>query len=218
MRGIVIAEYGEHPPDRHAARVHRNEDHRLLLVLLGIRIGLPHEDRDPAPGIARARNPPLVPVDDVAVAVANDARADVGGVGGCDVRFGHGEAGADLSSEKRIEPLLALRLRAVANEHLHVSGVGRRTVEDLGAEPGYSSHDFAERRVLDVGQAGAVLAFRQKEIPQAGGARLRLELFDDRGRLPAIPFRNLTVKRSFVRVDVLVHESAEPRLQSGDRV
>src|SRR5262249_39212268 len=46
MRRIVVAKYGQHPPDRNAGSIRRDEEHRLLLVPLRSGIGLSHEDRD----------------------------------------------------------------------------------------------------------------------------------------------------------------------------
>ena len=43
-------------------------------------------------------------------------------------------------------------------EQLNTSGAMRR-----------ASHDFAEGRVFEIRQAGAVFAFRQKQIPEAVG-------------------------------------------------
>ena len=112
-------------------------------------------------------------------------------------------SGSVIAKQDRIRPassgssqLLALRLGAVAHQHFHVAGVRRRTVEDFRRRSRDAAHDLAERRVLDVGQAGAVCALREKQIPQPGGARLRLQLFDDRRRLPAIAVLDLPVDRS----------------------
>ena len=132
---------------RDARRVHRHQDHRLLLVAGRGRIGLAHEDQDLAARIAGAGDPPLAAVDDVVVAVADDARLDVGRVRRGDVGLGHREARADLAGEQRLEPSPALLRRAVADQHFHVAGVGRRAVEDLGGER-RPAHDLAERRVL----------------------------------------------------------------------
>ena len=40
--------------------------------------------------------------------------------------------------------------------------------EGLGL-PRRTAHDFAERRVFEVGEPGTVLAFRQEQVPQPGG-------------------------------------------------
>src|SRR4026208_807374 len=52
--------------------------------------------------------------------------------------------------------------------------------------------------------------------PGAGGARLRLERFDDGRRLPAIAVGDLSVERRFVGIDVLVHERVETPLKLDD--
>ena len=101
----------------------------------GFGIGLAHQDRDLAARIARARRPPFPAVDDVVVAVALDPALDVGRVGAGDARLGHQEGRADLAPHQRRQPLLLLLARAVAVEHFHVAGVGRRAVEHLRATP-----------------------------------------------------------------------------------
>src|SRR2546426_12456860 len=102
--------------------------------------------------------------------------------------------------------MLLLVGRAVALEHLHVAGVGRRAVEDLRRDR-RAAHDLAERRVLEIGQPGAALALRQEEIPEGALARLRLELLHDRGDLPASRSRvELLLEDLLVRVDVRSEE------------
>ncbi len=140
---------------------------------------------------------------------------DVGGVGGGDVRLGHGEARADLARQQRFEPALLLLGRAVADQHFHVAGVRGRAVEHLRRH-GRAAHDLAERRVFQVGQPGPVFAVRQEQVPQPRRLRLRLQLFHDRRDLPAIARRDLLVIGLLVGVDVLVHEGGEPLAQCND--
>ena len=49
--------------------------------------------------------------------------------------------------------------RAVAREHFHVARVGRRTVEHFGSHVA-AAHDFAQRRVFEIGQPGALFVIR----------------------------------------------------------
>src|SRR5215208_6248288 len=46
VRGVVVAEHRQVARDRHSGSVERDENHRLLLVSLGVGIGLAHQDRD----------------------------------------------------------------------------------------------------------------------------------------------------------------------------
>ena len=64
--------------------------------------------------------------------------------------LGHREARADLAGEQRLQPALLLLLRAVARQHFHVAGVGRRAVEDLGrkCERPMISHSGAYSRLV----------------------------------------------------------------------
>src|SRR5688572_32148599 len=76
VRGIVIAKDRQHPLDRDAGRLERDEDHRLTLVSPGVRVALTHEDGDPAAGITGARDPPFASVDDVVIAVPQNLRSN----------------------------------------------------------------------------------------------------------------------------------------------
>jgi hypothetical protein len=206
---IVEAKHREHPLDGHTRRVHRNENHRLLFVPGCVRIAAPHEDRDAAAWITGAGDPPLASVDDVVVALPRNAGADVRRVRGRNLGLGHRKAGANLAGEQRLEPLLLLFGRAVPDEHFHVAGVGRRTVEHLRREPRRAAHDLAQRRVLGVGESRPVVALRQKQVPQSRRARVRLQLLDDPRGLPAITVRDFGAERRLVGIDVLCHETGE---------
>ena len=132
VRRVVVTEDLEQTHDLNALCIQRHEDHRLLLMFGRVWTRLPHHDCDPAARIARAARPPLAPVDDVLVAVAHDARANVGRIRRSHVRLGHGEAGTHL-------------------EHFHVAGVGRATVEDLRRKIPSAPHQFSHRRVFKIG-------------------------------------------------------------------
>ena len=146
------------------------------------------------------------------IAIAHDAGLDVGGVRGGHIFLRHAEAGANLAFEQRLEPTLLLRRRAVARQDFHVSGIGRGTIKHLRGH-WRTSHNFAERRVFKIRQARAVLAIRQKEIPQARGARFRFKLLDDRHGPPTV-FRDLLVIRALVGIDVIIHERGELFLET----
>ena len=81
-------------------------------------------------------------------------------------RLGHQEGRADLATQQRLQPLVLLRLGAVALDGLHVAGVRRIAVEDLG-RPHHPAHLLAQRRVVQVRQAfGRAVAVRQEQVPQ----------------------------------------------------
>ena len=77
---LGVAEDRRAALDSHAWGVKRAEDHRLLLVGRGRRIGLAHDHEDPAVGVQRPGRPPLAPVEHVLVAFAFDPHRDVGRV------------------------------------------------------------------------------------------------------------------------------------------
>jgi len=98
---------------------------------------------------------------------------------------------------------------------------GAEQLNTSGPKPGTRPMISHSGAYSDVGQPGAVLAFGQKkkQVPQARRARLRLQLLDNRSRLPPIAaIRDLAVKRRLVRIDVLVHERSQTPLQLDDFV
>ena len=107
-------------------------------------------------------------------------------------------SGSVIAKHERISPASSgsshcrfCSARAVADQHFHVAGVGRRAVEDFGREAGDAAHDFAERRVLEVGQPGAVLALRQEQIPQPAARAFAFSSSTIGDRLPAIAVGDL---------------------------
>jgi hypothetical protein len=88
---VVVAEHPHAAHHRHAWRIARYEDHRLLPVPLRGRVGLAHDDEDRRVGVHRAADPPLAAVDHVLIAVAFDPGGDVGGIRRGDLRLRHGE-------------------------------------------------------------------------------------------------------------------------------
>ena len=207
---VVHAEQLHVAHDGHAGRVLRHQDHRLLFVAVGVvGVGLAHEHEDFAALVHGAGDVPLAAVDDVFVAFAADAAADVGGVARGDLGLGHRERGTDFAREQRLQPALLLGLGAVARQHFHVAGVGCGAVEYLGA-PVAPAHDLAQRRVFDVGQARAVFGLGQEQVPQPALARLGLEAghhrqFGIRAARACIGGQ-LFLAALFVRIDELVHE------------
>jgi hypothetical protein len=219
-RLVVHAHGVEHPLDPHAGGVARDQHHRVPVVPVGVGVGEAHEHEDPAVGVAHAGRPPLAAVDDHLVAVDDGGGLHGGGVGRRDPRLGHRERGADPAVEQRLEPLLLLRVGAVAQQHLHVAGVGRVAVEHQRRDRG-AAGELRDRRVVDVGQPltavgaepGGVLAgvlVRQEEVPQAPLSGLGLELLDQRQRLPRVAgttsLREVAVVVALHRGDLSVDE------------
>jgi hypothetical protein len=146
-------------------------------VPLGAWIGDTQEDAHLRVRVAEAGRPPLVARQHHLVAVEAGGRAEVRGVGGGDVGLGHQEHRADLAGEQRVEPAALLLGRPVLDQDLHVPGVGRVAVEDLGRQE-RAPHLLGDGRVLDVGEPRAALALGQEQVPQPLGARQRLERGD----------------------------------------
>ena len=66
---------------------------------------------------------------------------------------------------------------AEVQQDLHVAGVRRIAVADLARDQ-RAPHALGERRVLDVGETGAVALVWEEEVPQTRRPRLLLELVD----------------------------------------
>ena len=101
VRRVVVPKHRQRPHHRHALRSHRNKHHRLLAVLRhpggAVRCRLSHENRQLAPGIARAAGPPLSTVDHVRVAPSNDGARDVRRVRRRHRGLRHGETRPNLT-------------------------------------------------------------------------------------------------------------------------
>ncbi len=211
VRRVVEAEHGKHLLDGDAGGVERHQDLRLLLMPRGVGIGLAHQDRDLAAGIAVARRPPFTAVDDVVIAVACDRGFDVGGVRRGDRGFGHQEGGADLAVHQRLQPFALLLLAGIAHEHFHVAGIRRRAVEHFGGE-GDVAHFLRQRRVFQVAQSRAaefivlMRGRRHEHVPEAFGLRLLLEVFENRDHLPARTLGVLLLVDRHCGPDMLGHE------------
>ena len=146
-------------------------------------VGLAHDDEDLAALVGGTAGPPLAAVDHVVVAVADDRRLDVAGVGRGDVGLGHREAGPDLALEQRLEPPLLLLVGAEQHERLHVAGVRRPAVDRLGRDHRRPPGDLGDRRVLEVGEPGELVV---EEVPQLALAGLGLQLLEHRGVLVVV--------------------------------
>ncbi len=221
MRCVVVAEDRELALHGDPRRLHRHEDHRLLAVARRAGIRLAHEDQDLAARVTGAAGPPLAAVDQVMIPVAHDPGLDVGRVARGNRGFGHRKAGADSAVEQRFEPVLALLRGPVASQHLHVARVGRRTIERFRTQQ-RAPHDFAQRRIFEIRETGAVLGVRQEQIPQFCGARLALELLDDLGREPGVPAAavpgQFVLKAALGGINEPLHERGNPLLQLADLI
>ena len=222
VRCVVVAKHVKRSHDLHPRSVGGNQNHALLRMARRLRIGLAHGDEHGAARVIGARSPPFATIDDVFVPLAFDAGFNVGGVARRDVWLGHGKGRSDLALQQGLEPARLVGIVAVAGDGFHVAGVGRRAIEDF-ARPQHTPHDFGQGCVLLVGQASALVArgfgrvHRQKQIPEPGGLRLGLELFNRLQRCPA--FAGGRVGGQFSRVgglggiDVVIHELEQPGLQ-----
>src|SRR5574338_387083 len=113
-------------------RVPRHQDHALLLVPLGFRVSLAHDDENTAVRMGGVGDEPFATVDDIFVAFPPDQGGDVGGVRGRYVRLGHRESRTNFAFEQWTEPSLLLLRGAEHVQKFHVAGVRSIAVEDFG--------------------------------------------------------------------------------------
>ncbi len=139
------------------------------------------------------------------VAVALDPGLDIGGVGRGDLGLGHQEGRADLARHQRLQPAVLLGGVAVHVQDFHIAGVGGVAVEHL-RRPQMGAHHLGQGRVVEVGQAGAMLA-RQEHVPQARLARGGLHRLHARG-LAVRVLAHLGEIFGLARDDLFVEETA----------
>jgi hypothetical protein len=91
----------------------------------------------------------------------------------------HDKGTPNLALHKRYQPLSLLRLISILCEHLHVACVGGRAVHGLGSSQ-TAPHNLGHEAVLEIGERDAlgIVSLREKEIPEALGARLALQSID----------------------------------------
>ncbi len=211
VRRIVEAEHRQHLLDRDALGVERNQDLRLLLMLGRLEIGLAHQDRDLAAGIADAGRPPFAAVDHIMIAVTHDAGLDVGRVRRRHRRLGHQEGGADFAVHQGAKPFALLLLVGITHQHFHVAGIRRRAIEHFRG-PIDVAHLLGQQRVFQVGQSRAaefvvfVRRRRHEHVPEAFGPRLFLQLFQHRNDFPALAGRILLLVGLHRGANMRVHE------------
>ncbi len=162
---VVLAEHRQHALDRHARGVERHQHHRVLagggrpsasvtpMKMATLQLGWPE-----------ARwSTTCWPLSTTSSPSTLGGGAHVGGVAD------EATSGSVMQNAERISPV-EQRRRATAPsaprsrsapEHLHVAGVGRAAVEDLGREEA-AAHLLGERRVLERGEARTSLVGRKR--------------------------------------------------------
>mmetsp|Transcript_34868 Transcript_34868/g.81442 ORF Transcript_34868/g.81442 Transcript_34868/m.81442 type:complete len:304 (-) Transcript_34868:20-931(-) len=168
---VLVTKYCEWAEDVDPWRVSRDEDHRVPLVRGRCLRRLAEKHEDLAFRAASATDVPLVAIDDVIIAVANDRGADIRRIGGGNSRFCHGKGRADVAGEERFEPFLLLFRSAILLQHLHVAGVRRSAIHgEVGLRA--RTKNLLQRSVFDTAEP---TDFRQKEIEQSSGLGDALE-------------------------------------------
>ena len=173
VRCIVLAEHVHRPDDLHTGGIDRDEDLRLLLVRVSVRVRLDHGDHDLAAGVARTRDVELLAVDDPLVAVEHRKGADLLRVGGHHTGLRHGIRGADLSVEQRLEPLCLLLGRADTLEDFHVARVRCGAVEALRGQTVLAEF-VGDVGIVEVRETLAGVGVREEEVPEPRCLCLRL--------------------------------------------
>lgn len=196
--------------------VARNKNHALLTMTRRVRIRFPHHNEELAVRVRGVRDKPLPAVDNVVVTVATNRRRDIGRVRGGYRRLRHRKRGADLAVKKRFEPLLALRGRGKHMEQFHIPRVRCIAVEYLG-RPRHPPHDFSERRILEIGQAGTgfiIAQMWQEQVPEPLLTRALLQILHKGNRI--LTRTHFVVPLPDTRNDMSVHEGAHLSAQRVD--
>src|ERR1700738_395183 len=94
---------------------------------------------------------------------------------------------------------------AVTREHLHIASVRRRAIEEFRREM-RAPHDFTQRRVFEVSQAGAVDALWKEQIPKPFAPGFWFQFLNNRIDLPRTELLGFIVEALLVRIDVPVHK------------
>ena len=158
--------------DRHPRRVDRHDEHRRAPVRRRVRVGDGHDDEEV--GDRAVRGEPLVPVEHVAVAVADRTARELRRVRAGRGGLGHRERRAELPGEQRLQPALLLLGSAGEGEDLAVARVGRLAAEhrrgvDRRAE------DLVHQPELDLAEALAAELGREVRGPQPALLDRRLQ-------------------------------------------
>src|SRR5436309_5685177 len=99
VRAGRLAHYGDRPDDLESRRVRGHDNLAHPAVRVAIWVADAHDYRER--GADRAAREPLVAINDPFVAVAHRACLEPGRVCARDLWFGHGEAGPDITVDKR---------------------------------------------------------------------------------------------------------------------
>ena len=195
-RLVVVAHRREHPLDRDAGGIARHQHHGVAACRSASGSDSPMKTMILHSGLPIPVENHLRPLMTTSSPSIDGGRGHVGRVRGGDVGFGHAERAADPRVEHRLQPLALLVRRPVAQQHLHVAGVGGVAVEHERRER-RAAHHLGHGCVVDVGQplaaigpevrgipAGVLLG--QEQVPQSLGAGLGLQLLDHRRRRPRV--------------------------------
>ncbi len=206
---VLIAEHRKCSRNGEARRAHRHQNLALTTMRRGVRVGLAHHDKDLAVRVHRSRDPPLASVQHVAVTVTLNRQADVRGVRRRDIGLGHGEGGADFAFKQWTKPHVFLLIGTEHRQHFHVAGVGRRAVHGFSGN-GTTAHDFAQRRVLKVGEPRTPFLVRLEQVPKPAFACFKFQFLHDGGLMVLVARRmNLGFVDGLIRVDALIHEGEQ---------
>jgi len=183
--------------DRHAGRVHRDDERRDAAVPLGD-VGLREDDRPL--GVARVRDEGLRAVQDVLVAAALGARLQPGDVGAC-VGLGEPERAEDRALDQRRQPLGLLLVGAGDQHRAGAQAVRADRGADTGATPVQLLADEhpVERAEPEAAVLGGYVQVHQPE---------RVRLLDHVGRVA-----HLDVVQRRLGADLLGRELARQRAQ-----
>jgi hypothetical protein len=200
---VRLLHVGDVSDEHDARRLDGDDEHRGPLV--GCRVGVGHGHHDQEVRDRPVGREPLVPVEDVAVAVAHGPRAELRRVRAGRVRLRHRERGPEPALEQRVEPPLLLLVRAGEGEDLAVARV-RRLAAERRRGVDRRAEDLVHQPELDLAEALAPELRREVRGPQPP----LLHLFLQRGEDAVELVLSELVRDRLDRPDLLADEGPHP--------
>ena len=205
VRRVRVLHRGYIPDDVDPGRVDRHDDHGRPLIRMDVRIGHRHHDQEVRHGPVGCE--PLVPVDDPLVAIPDRRRPQQRWIRSSGVGLGHGEGGAQIPIQERLQPPLPVRL-VPAHLHPHRQQLRvpriRRVVAEHHRRQRRLPQDLVHQPQPHLPEPHAAQRRRQVRRPQP----LRLDLLLQRpDHDPHLVVRQI---QGLEREDLLAHEAAHP--------
>ena len=159
----------------------RPSAHNTMEALMALRLGsvTPMKMRNLTTRVAGTAGPPLLTVKGRLDRIDLAQSPHIGRIARCTAGIGHGEAGANLAGEQRLEPLLFVHpIRSAPR--LARAGYPERCSEDLGRKEA-APHDLGQRSVVAIVEPTPCSVSGRKRFHTPCALALGIQSVDDRG-------------------------------------